>query len=300
MLTDTLDAVRALSLTRHPRPLPVEEPRTMRESGSATARTAAFCRAMAGVDSLAAAFIGPRGRQQLRFWRRLGRWGLCLDRIMMRFIHAMGARTVYFDARIEEALATGIDQVVLLGAGFDTRVWRLPRMAEASVFLVDHPHTAAARQRKAAQLPAVGQRVDVDFAVDDVGARLIEAGFDPSRPAVLLWEGVSMYLDRAVVRDNLVRLRALAAPGSRLLFDAWNSEATGWRTLWEGVGHAVIRWLGEPIVFDEAPQAVAALCRETGWSVRDCRRSREVDGYGEAYSAEVFFELATPCAKGAL
>ena len=107
-----------------------------------------------------------------------------------------------------------------------------------------------------------------------------------------------MYLDRAVVKDNLVRLRQLAAPGSRLLFDAWNSQATGWRKLWEGVGHAVIRWLGEPIVFDEAPQAVAALCRETGWSVQDCRRSREVEGYGEAYSAEVFFELAAPCPKG--
>lgn len=100
-----------------------------------------------------------------------------------------------------------------------------------------------------------------------------------------------MYLERPVVQANLARLRRLVAPGSRLLFDAWNSEAEGWRGALEGLFYGFLRCLGEPIVFDAPPPAVAAICRVAGWSVHGWRRAADVEGFEGAHGAEVFFEL---------
>jgi len=90
-----------------------------------------------------------------------------------------------------------IDQVVLLGAGFDTRAWRLPALASAHVFEVDHPNTAAVKQARLRSAHADLRKVtfvNVDFEKDDFDRLLRAAGFDATRPAIVVWEGVSQYL----------------------------------------------------------------------------------------------------------
>lgn len=106
----------------------------------------------------------------------------------------MLARTVAID---EAIVAAAAPQLVILGAGLDGRAWRLPALAEATVFEVDHPDTQRdKRARIAALAPAARdiRFVAVDFTRDDLGRALEQAGHDPARPTTWLWEGVVMYL----------------------------------------------------------------------------------------------------------
>ena len=104
-------------------------------------------------------------------------------------------RSVVLDRTI--ASAAPIAQLVILGAGFDTRAWRLDALEDATVFEVDHPSTQALKRKRAAGIPAKAGQVRfvaTDFQEDDMAASLRAAGYDASRPAFWLWEGVTMYL----------------------------------------------------------------------------------------------------------
>ena len=131
------------------------------------------------------------------------------------------ARTRLIDDTLAEALADGITQVVLLGAGFDSRAWRLPAIRRAHVIEVDRPDTQHA---KVAALRRTGQPLErvrftpVDFERDDLAAAIRAADLATDRPAVFVWEGVTNYLSAAAVDQTLSVLRALAAPGTLLLF----------------------------------------------------------------------------------
>lgn len=122
-------------------------------------------------------------------------------------------------------LTTPSEQVVLLGAGYDTRPARLcARLRESVVFEVDHPDTARRKAELAAAVyagvelaPTVA--VTVDFARELIGGRLCEAGLDPEASTIWVWEGVSMYLTEAAVRDTLELFANLSGPGSRAVCD---------------------------------------------------------------------------------
>lgn len=124
------------------------------------------------------------------------------------------ARVTFVDAAVEKYLAT-IDQFVILGAGFDTRAFRLPRPGQIRSFEVDTPATQSAKRqllRKAGIESSGITFVATDFETEDWLAQLVEAGFDPHQPAVFLWEGVIMYLDRPAVESVLRKIATTASP----------------------------------------------------------------------------------------
>ena len=131
------------------------------------------------------------------------------------------ARTRVIDERAEAAIAAGADQIVLLGAGFDSRPYRLPGWDPLAVFEVDHPATQARKRRIVGSvLAGAGSRVHfvpVDFDRDHVEAALDAAGYDRSRPTLFIWEGVTNYLNERAVDDTL-HWCARAAPSSRMIF----------------------------------------------------------------------------------
>lgn len=131
-------------------------------------------------------------------------------------------RTAFLDREVERALDEGVDQVVILGAGYDTRAARLAREG-VRFFEVDQPST---QEDKRARLGALeGYPMDAatfvrcDFEREDFVAVLRDAGYDPIRPAVFLWEGVVYYLTEDAVRATLQRLAESGHPDSRLFFD---------------------------------------------------------------------------------
>ena len=143
------------------------------------------------------------------------------------------ARVTFIDAAVERYLAT-ISQFVILGAGFDTRAFRLPRPGQIRCFEVDLPQTQASKRQllhKAGIDSTFVTLVAADFETEDWLARLVEAGFDPNQPAVFLWEGVIMYLDRQAVESTLRKI-ATTAKGSVLVFDYFTIEPLRSRTVY--------------------------------------------------------------------
>jgi len=127
------------------------------------------------------------------------------------------ARTRLIDEHMRKAIFDGIAQVVILGAGFDTRAWRIA--GATRIFEVDHPNTSAAKQqqlRQAKSLAPVGY-VKVDFNHDELGKMLAVAGYDSTRPTFFLWEGVTNYLTEAAVRQTFAFI-GNGAPNSRIAF----------------------------------------------------------------------------------
>ena len=131
------------------------------------------------------------------------------------------ARTRLIDEVAAASLGAGTEQVVILGAGFDARAYRLAAMTRATVFEVDHPSTSAAKQRmmEAALGCAPGhvRFVPIDFNSQALPDAMQRAGYDPGRRTLFIWEGVTNYLTDDAV-DRTLRWCATTAAGSKIVF----------------------------------------------------------------------------------
>jgi len=171
-------------------------------------------------------------------------------------------RTVVFDRAIAAALP--VPQLVILGAGFDTRAWRLDGLEATTVFEVDHPATQSLKRARAGTLPPKARQIrfaPIDFRDGDLPAVLAEAGYDARQPAFWLWEGVAMYLPPAQVAANLASFAALSAPGSRLAL-TYLSKDRG-----RMPGSLFLALIGEPVRSAYSPAELAQTAAAAGWTV---------------------------------
>jgi methyltransferase (TIGR00027 family) len=133
----------------------------------------------------------------------------------------LAVRSRVAEEEVASAVAAGVDQYVVLGAGFDTFAYRNPFPA-LRVFEVDHPATQAVKRERLRQagidVPSNAGLVAADLAVTGTRAALARGGFDAERPAVFAWLGVVLYLERAAIEATLADIGSLAA-GTRLVFD---------------------------------------------------------------------------------
>ncbi len=195
------------------------------------------------------------------------------------------ARIAFFDAAVDRYLAD-IDQFVILGAGFDTRAFRLPKDAGVRSFEVDAPKTHAIKRemvKKAGIDSAQITFVAADFEKEDWLNRLVDAGFDTNKPALFLWEGVIPYLDREAVEDTLCKI-AGTAKGSVVAFDYITTEPLKSQGLYWRYARAGTRAGGEPLKFgiDSTPpssQRLAELLQSCGLSLGEQRTlGQETEG----------------------
>ena len=158
-------------------------------------------------------FLGRLARAALLSWEASGTLGNLAERLSPGLTAYVLTRHRFIDDRLRRALAGDVRQLVLLGAGYDSRAYRFaPELAGRPVFEVDFPATSRRKSRilsrRAETLPRVDvRRVEIDFEVDSLAARLREAGFRSGRRTFFVWEGVSMYLTRAAVKDTLATIR---------------------------------------------------------------------------------------------
>jgi methyltransferase (TIGR00027 family) len=140
----------------------------------------------------------------------------------------LGVRSRFFDEYIDEATSSGVDQVVLLAAGLDTRAFRLDLPSDCDLFEVDQPKVL---QFKDTVLDDQGARPQCNrrtVAVDlreDWPAALRETGFDPGRPTAWLAEGLLPYLPAEAERELFDHIHELSAPGSRLSIEYISDDA---------------------------------------------------------------------------
>ena len=134
----------------------------------------------------------------------------------VRLHEHLRARTAFFDRVVLDALGSGIDQVVIVGAGYDDRALRF-RSPGVRFFEVDHPRTQAHKRRRLRRfsegLPVL---VPVDLEHDSIATSLAEAGHSAATPTLFICEGLLVYLEAEKITELLSGLSARAASGSEL------------------------------------------------------------------------------------
>ena len=134
------------------------------------------------------------------------------------------ARAAFCEEALKTSLQTGTKQYVILGAGLDTFAFREQELLKRyEVFELDHPLTQKDKmeriKRAGWNLPEKLHFVPIDFTKDNIGDKLIEAGFKPEEKTFISWLGVFMYLEQSAIEKVLQNLSSLAANGSDLIFD---------------------------------------------------------------------------------
>lgn len=177
-------------------------------------------------------------------------------------------RTRFIDDVVRAEIARGTTQLVILGAGYDTRAHRLPELEDAAVFEVDRPETQQEKRRRIAGLAGARESVHyvaVDFQKDDLGERLEAAGWRADRPSVFIWEGVTNYLDEAAVAAVLGRV-GRTATGGAIVFTYIHRGVLDGSQRFDGADKLVdnVRRLGEPWRFGLVPAELAAYVARFG------------------------------------
>jgi methyltransferase (TIGR00027 family) len=195
-----------------------------------------------------------------------GKMGRASHRVGRDFRAFMAARSRYAEDRLGEAVAEGVTQYVVLGAGLDTFAYRNP-FASLRVFEVDFPAT---QEWKRAMLGKAGiplpddlTFVPLDFEHKALAAGLAEAGFDAQSPAFFGWLGVVPYLTLAAFRATLKTIAQLPG-GSAVSFDyaiAPETLSPVGRTAFEALAGRVAA-AGEPFqLFFTPDELTSELCQ---------------------------------------
>lgn len=203
-------------------------------------------------------------------------------------------RMAAVDDAVEEAADAGCRQVVILGAGLDSRAWRMEALAEATVYEVDHPATQEYKRQRIETLPPVARGValvPVDFHEHSIAEALPEAGHAPDEPTLWIWEAVTMYLRREAIEATLREVGRLSAPGSWIAWTYTIPDLVGLPVL-DAVARRMFRTLGEPIIGALEPSEVATLLEGVGFAVQSDTGSRE---WGARYGGSSL--LARPFAS---
>ena len=170
------------------------------------------------------------------------------------FTWLMLVRTRFIDELMERAIRGGATQLVILGAGFDTRVHRFTELLkDVAVIEIDFAATQEYKKRRVEAAlggaPANVSYAAIDFTRESLGEALRRAGFQPGRKTYYICEGVSMYVPEEGMKETLRAIAAESAPGSALLLEYLNRA--GLELLIKhptGLIKTAFDW-GEPFVF---------------------------------------------------
>jgi methyltransferase (TIGR00027 family) len=226
-------------------------------------------------DPWAQLFVSPAGR------RALAAWSGSLTGRLLRQLGAVGTSYVplrhrFIDEHLAAALDDGVEQVVLLGAGYDTRAYRFAdQLAGRPVFEVDLAAISRAKlatiARHVDEFPETNVvRVEIDFETQALTDVLADAGCTLGGLTFFVWEGVPMYLTRAAVTSTLDAVHALSSDGSQIAHDMWylvddpGPFGTARRT-----APGALSLIGEPVTFGVHPEDYEALLRRHGFRIID-------------------------------
>jgi len=208
-------------------------------------------------DPLALKIIGEEAETELREGRDVR--AMTTSNGLRAFI---ATRSRFAEDCLAEAMARGVGQYVLLGAGLDTFAYRAIRKG-LRVFEVDHPATQAWKRARLSEIriapPDWVTYAPVDFERETIREGLARAGFDFASPAMFAWLGVVPYLTREAVTGTLAFVASLAK-GSEIVFDYAQTpgkESTEQRAHFDAMAERVAA-SGEP--FRSFFEADALLC----------------------------------------
>jgi methyltransferase (TIGR00027 family) len=187
----------------------------------------------------------------------------------------INARTHWIDAALRRALAEGATQVVVMGAGYDSRAYRFREsFPQVRFFEVDLPKTGEVKRARLAEVfgsvPDYVRYAPIDFDTQKLEDVLPPLGYDPKQKTFFILEGVTMYVVLEGVGATLDFVRRNSAPGSRLVYDYllrpvierkyagyWGADYVSF----------IVERAGEPFVTGWTPREAAAFARKHGLAV---------------------------------
>ena len=185
-------------------------------------------------DNLAQRFIGPAERELIAKWPMSDLLDIDHATAVKTFRERTGGfetpmaahfvRTRRIDELLRQSGKGGIRQVVILGAGFDSRAYRLKDVLQpCQVYEVDHPSAQAYKETRVREIiratPKNVVYVPIDFTKEDLRIVLAKAGYRPDKPAFFLWEGVTYYLPREAIESTLRFVGENTEPKSEIVLD---------------------------------------------------------------------------------
>jgi methyltransferase (TIGR00027 family) len=176
-------------------------------------------------DPYAKEFISLKFRllARSRFLTRLAIW--CVEKMVPGMAGYIVGRTRYLDDYLKSRIKDGIEQLVIMGAGYDSRAYRIDELKEGKtrVFEVDFPATQKAKKLKVEKimgsLPDYVVYVPVDFDKGKLDEGLFEGGYDKNLKTLFIWEGVTPYITPEAMDGTLAFVANNAGKDSSIIFD---------------------------------------------------------------------------------
>jgi methyltransferase (TIGR00027 family) len=166
------------------------------------------------------------------------------------------ARVRYFDDFVTASVKSGIRQLVILGAGYDTRAYRIGSLkGTVRVFEVDHPDTQRIKMKKISEifgsLPDHVTFIPVDFEQENFGQKLERSGYNHSKKTLFILEGLVMYIPPVAVDEILGYIIRNSVKGSRIIFDFYLESVVSGANKQEAAQNVrnFTRMAGEPLQF---------------------------------------------------
>jgi methyltransferase (TIGR00027 family) len=194
------------------------------------------------------------------------------------------ARTKYIDEICQKALEDQFDQILILGAGFDTRALRFQDKARATRFFeLDAPHTQQAKlaqyKQRGLEVPANVTFIPVDFEKESLSQKLEQTGFQKGQKSLFILEGLLMYLLPGSVWETLETIRQYAGAGSRIVFDYVRESVLRGENTRYGEANAVksVSAANERWQFGLEPTRVADFLSTHGMELIDHKDSHQLE-----------------------
>jgi methyltransferase (TIGR00027 family) len=193
------------------------------------------------------------------------------ERLVPGVRNSIIARVRYFDDDVNSSIGDGLEQLVILGAGYDTRAYRIDGLKNVRVFEADQPATQKIKVEKIKEnfgsLLNNVTYVPVDIGIDGLGQRLLESGYDRSLKTLFLMEGLLMYLPPETVDETLSFIANNSGRNSALVFDYipqsvvdGTCELEAGRNWQKGVTD-----VGEPFLFGINEAGIEAFLTQRGF-----------------------------------
>jgi methyltransferase (TIGR00027 family) len=145
------------------------------------------------------------------------------EMILPGMFNSIIARVRYFDDFVNRSIYEGFEQIVIMGAGYDTRAYRIEGIKKLKVFEMDHSDTQSIKIERLKKifdpLPEHVIFIPIDFETGILSQRLIDSGFDKSKKTLFIMEGLVMYLTPESVDETLFFIANNSGKGSAIIFD---------------------------------------------------------------------------------
>lgn len=194
------------------------------------------------------------------------------ERILTGIDNSVIARVRYFDDFVERSIEEGFEQLVILGAGYDSRAFRIEGLEKIKVFEIDHPAMQTMKIEKAKKifgsLPDHVTYIPEDLGRDDFGQKLLKMGYNQSKKTLFLMEGLIYYLPPGAVDTVLAFISKNSCKGSAVIFDYYpQSLVDGSCELEVGKNlYNNLLQIGEPLQFGIEDGGVETFLSERGFS----------------------------------